>query len=249
MINSPDINLTELFEVVLKSAIEAQFNANKYSAELAKGQKEKERQIVTNNDGKKVTANPYYPIPNSNFQAIGVNFKVKLEDIVTDVQRSQVKIINHIQAKLDANLPELQLINAFAKPQRISRELMKARPADPVDLFDQTIQYFALYLSTFRKILQQKNQTSVPSFNEFAAWEEDVFKEVNQPINYRKESLDANTDYRDILSALQAMASSTTLLKNIRMSIVDQPNEDSMTASIEMNVDMRTFNWENYGTK
>src|SRR5690554_3515744 len=96
------LNLTEVFEVVLKSAIEAQFNANEYSAELAEKQKNKASKILGTGDGAaQGFANPYYPIPNSNLQGVGIKFKVRLEEIETDIARSQARIIRHIQVNLD----------------------------------------------------------------------------------------------------------------------------------------------------
>src|SRR5690606_3240065 len=97
-----DLNLTEVFEVVLKSAIEAQFNANEYSAELAEKQKTKAASMLgTDNRAEQGVAKPYYPIPNSNLQGVAINFKVKFEEIETDIMRSQASIIRHIQGKLD----------------------------------------------------------------------------------------------------------------------------------------------------
>src|SRR5690606_31112989 len=191
------LNLTEVFEVVLKSAIEAQFNANEYSAELAEKQKAKAASMVgTGNRAEQGVAKPYYPIPNSNLQGVGIKLKVKFEEIETDIKRSQARIIRYIQGELDEHFPHLQQINAFAKPQRLSGALLKCKLGGSVNVHDLTVRFFSLYLYLFWKKLGGRDQSPAPDYKELALLEGAVFEETQRILNDEKEFPDA--DYREI---------------------------------------------------
>jgi hypothetical protein len=243
-----DVNLTDIFEVVLKSAITAQYEANKYSAEIAQNQKKEPPIVFATGDGSnKTIANPYFPIPNSNFQGIGVNFKVKLEDIKTDVKRSQTKIFQEIQSKLGYHLPQFTKIIAFARSEKLSKELFDCKLNESRNMHDTVVEYYSAYLFFFDKKLKHPLEDEDKNYQQLAEIEASVFKKTKRHIENNKEIQDS--DFEEIHHTVKSIAFAITPLKNIRLSILEGDEEKDYTASIDMNIDMRTFSWQNYGTE
>lgn len=236
------MKLSDIFTIVLENAIEAQYRANIYSANLAKNPavriSKPEAPGVHKDDS-------FYPIPNSAFQSINVDLKVKLKDIETDVVKTYQQTLGHL-LHVQVDIADMDSIRQVTRTAHLATALAElGLKWDEDQLVPNVLRYMSLYLVTFENALHNNSRKQTSDDLQITGWK--VLQETQDLM--KQEPGNEGERYHSIYESLQAAAANLHPFKNMVFQVSDQPDDPNQLCTLSLNLDMRTFSWANYDNR